>query len=93
MATSICCYVVLVFSCGLLPCLADTCIIFELLGLKKYSDWPTYPQLYGDGELIGGLDIIRELVETGELKSQLPQQVLKINNILSQLVLKINNNL
>ena len=53
-------------------------------GLKKYSDWPTYPQLYGNGELIGGLDIIRELVESGELKSQLPQEVLQ------QLVLKQN---
>uniref|UniRef100_A0A0N4Z1B6 Glutaredoxin domain-containing protein n=1 Tax=Parastrongyloides trichosuri TaxID=131310 RepID=A0A0N4Z1B6_PARTI len=29
-------------------------------GLKIYSDWPTYPQLYLDGELIGGLDIVRE---------------------------------
>jgi glutaredoxin-related protein len=45
-----------------------------LSGLKKYSNWPTYPQLYGNGELIGGLDIIKELVESGELESQLPQQ-------------------
>lgn len=28
-------------------------------GLKKYSNWPTYPQLYVKGELIGGLDIIK----------------------------------
>ena len=28
-------------------------------GLKKYSDWPTYPQVYSNGELIGGLDIIK----------------------------------
>ena len=28
-------------------------------GLKKFSDWPTYPQLYVDGELVGGLDIVR----------------------------------
>ncbi len=27
--------------------------------LKKYSDWPTYPQLYVKGELIGGLDIVK----------------------------------
>ena len=39
-----------------------------LSGLKKYSNWPTYPQLYGNGELIGGLDIIKELVESGELE-------------------------
>ena len=28
-------------------------------GLKEYSNWPTYPQLYLDGELIGGLDVVR----------------------------------
>lgn len=43
-------------------------------GLKKFSNWPTYPQLYGNGQLIGGLDIVKELVESGELESQLPQQ-------------------
>ena len=37
-------------------------------GLKKYSDWPTYPQLYVDGDLVGGLDIIKEMVEGDELK-------------------------
>lgn len=42
-------------------------------GLKKFSDWPTYPQVYSNGELIGGLDIIRELVESGELLDTLPQ--------------------
>ncbi|XP_053927665.1 glutaredoxin-3 [Cuculus canorus] len=36
-------------------------------GLKKYSNWPTYPQLYVKGELVGGLDIIKELKENGEL--------------------------
>ncbi|KAK6185344.1 hypothetical protein SNE40_007598 [Patella caerulea] len=40
-------------------------------GLKTYSNWPTFPQLYGNGELVGGLDIIKELVETGELASSL----------------------
>lgn len=35
--------------------------------LKKFSNWPTYPQLYVKGELIGGLDILRELSESGEL--------------------------
>ncbi|XP_065185312.1 glutaredoxin-3-like [Sycon ciliatum] len=37
-------------------------------GLKKYSDWPTFPQLYIKGELAGGLDIAKELVANGELK-------------------------
>ncbi|GAB9468201.1 Grx4 family monothiol glutaredoxin [Globisporangium polare] len=36
-------------------------------GLKKYSNWPTYPQLYVRGELIGGLDIVQQLQEEGEL--------------------------
>ncbi|CAG9787290.1 unnamed protein product [Diatraea saccharalis] len=40
-------------------------------GLKEYSDWPTYPQLYVKGELIGGLDIIKELQASGELESTL----------------------
>lgn len=41
-------------------------------GLKKFSDWPTYPQLYINGELIGGLDILKEMVQTGEFKSMIP---------------------
>ena len=41
-------------------------------GLKTYSNWPTYPQLYGDGALIGGLDIVKEMKEDGELKAALP---------------------
>lgn len=38
-------------------------------GLKTFSNWPTYPQVYAAGELIGGLDIIRDLDKEGELKS------------------------
>jgi monothiol glutaredoxin len=36
--------------------------------LKRYSNWPTYPQLYVKGELIGGCDIALEMYRTGELK-------------------------
>ena len=36
-------------------------------GLKTYSNWPTFPQLYVNGDLIGGCDIIMEMYETGEL--------------------------
>jgi Grx4 family monothiol glutaredoxin len=36
--------------------------------LKIYSNWPTYPQVYLKGELLGGLDIIKELKESGELE-------------------------
>ncbi|KAK0081236.1 hypothetical protein PV325_012543 [Microctonus aethiopoides] len=37
-------------------------------GLKKFSNWPTYPQLYVNGELLGGLDIVKEMNESGELE-------------------------
>ena len=37
-------------------------------GLKEYSNWPTFPQLYVNGELIGGCDIALELYESGELQ-------------------------
>ncbi|XP_066151040.1 glutaredoxin-3 [Euwallacea fornicatus] len=40
-------------------------------GLKVYSDWPTYPQLYVKGELIGGLDIVKELLSNGDLVATL----------------------
>jgi monothiol glutaredoxin len=36
--------------------------------LRKYADWPTFPQLWVKGELVGGCDIITELYESGELK-------------------------
>lgn len=42
-------------------------------GLKKYSDWPTFPQLYINGELIGGLDILKEMIENGEFKAMIPE--------------------
>ena len=37
-------------------------------GLKEYSNWPTFPQLYVKGELIGGSDIVVEMYHSGELK-------------------------
>lgn len=36
--------------------------------LKSYSNWPTYPQLYVNGELVGGCDIIIEMYKSGELQ-------------------------
>ena len=42
-------------------------------GLKRYSNWPTYPQLYVKGELVGGCDIIIEMYKSGELKSLLAE--------------------
>ena len=40
-------------------------------GLKVYSNWPTFPQLYINGELIGGCDIVVEMYNSGELKELL----------------------
>jgi glutaredoxin-related protein len=37
------------------------------LGLKVLNDWPTFPQLIVKGELVGGLDIVQEMAENGEL--------------------------
>jgi monothiol glutaredoxin len=42
-------------------------------GLKQYSNWPTYPQLYVGGELVGGSDIINEMFRKGELQTMLKE--------------------
>jgi monothiol glutaredoxin len=41
-------------------------------GIKEYANWPTIPQLYVNGEFVGGCDILREMYASGEL-----EQVLK----------------
>ena len=41
--------------------------------LKSYSNWPTYPQLYVNGELVGGCDIALEMYRSGELKKLLQE--------------------
>lgn len=38
-------------------------------GLKEYSNWPTFPQLYVKGELVGGCDIVAEMSASGELEA------------------------
>jgi monothiol glutaredoxin len=40
-------------------------------GIKAFSDWPTIPQLYVKGEFIGGCDILTEMFQNGELKTQM----------------------
>jgi monothiol glutaredoxin len=40
-------------------------------GIKDFSNWPTIPQLYVKGEFVGGADIMREMYESGELKTLL----------------------
>ena len=42
-------------------------------GLKTYSNWPTFPQLYVDGELVGGCDIVVEMYNSGELQKLLTE--------------------
>jgi monothiol glutaredoxin len=43
-------------------------------GIKAYSDWPTIPQLYVAGEFIGGADIVREMLQSGELVALLREK-------------------
>ena len=40
-------------------------------GVKDYSNWPTFPQLYIKGEFVGGADITREMFQAGELQTML----------------------
>jgi len=40
-------------------------------GVKQFSNWPTVPQLYIRGEFVGGCDIMREMYQSGELKTML----------------------
>lgn len=42
-------------------------------GIKEYSNWPTIPQLYVNGEFVGGSDIMTEMFESGELKALFDQ--------------------
>lgn len=43
--------------------------------LKEYANWPTYPQLWVKGELVGGCDIVTQMSESGELKQLIDEAV------------------
>ncbi|HTS20551.1 MAG TPA: Grx4 family monothiol glutaredoxin [Burkholderiales bacterium] len=43
-------------------------------GIKDYANWPTIPQLYVNGEFVGGCDIMREMYQSGELQQLLTRQ-------------------
>ena len=59
-------------ACGVEFSSADVLMDPELReGIKAYSNWPTIPQLYIKGELIGGSDIVVEMHENGELKEKI----------------------
>jgi monothiol glutaredoxin len=47
-------------------------------GVKAFSNWPTIPQLYVKGEFVGGCDIVREMFQTGELKTLLADKGLLV---------------
>jgi len=49
--------------------------IFE--NLPRYADWPTFPQIYIDGDLVGGCDITLELAASGELKTMMESAAAK----------------
>ena len=42
-------------------------------GIKQFANWPTIPQLYVDGEFVGGCDIMREMYQSGELQKLLSE--------------------
>jgi monothiol glutaredoxin len=44
-------------------------------GIKRYSNWPTIPQVYINGKFVGGCDIVRELYESGELEPMVKQAI------------------
>ena len=43
-------------------------------GIKEFANWPTIPQLYVNGEFVGGCDIVREMYASGELQKMLTSQ-------------------
>ena len=62
-------------ACGVDPKAINTVNVLEdqevRQGIKEYSQWPTIPQLYVNGEFIGGSDIMMEMYESGELQQVL----------------------
>ena len=75
------------FSSRAAQALADTGLPFSFVNimddgdifqaLPKYADWPTFPQIYIGGELIGGCDIVLELAERNDLKQMMNDAIQK----------------
>ena len=71
------------FSAQVVTLLSESGVLFHTVdvlksmelrqGIKEFSDWPTIPQLYVDGEFIGGCDIVQEMSSSGELTTLLTQ--------------------
>jgi monothiol glutaredoxin len=62
--------------CGVSDFLAVDVLADEAIrqGIKDYANWPTVPQLYVNGEFVGGCDIMREMYQSGELQPVLSAQ-------------------
>ncbi len=73
------------FSSRAAQALADTGLPFSFVNvmddpeifqtLPKYADWPTFPQIYIGGELVGGCDIVLELAERNDLKQMMNEAI------------------
>ena len=48
-------------------------------GIKAYANWPTIPQLYVNGEFVGGCDIVLEMFQAGELQSMLKEKGIPVS--------------
>jgi len=48
-------------------------------GIKAYTNWPTIPQLYVNGEFVGGCDIVMEMFQAGELQSMLKEKGIAVS--------------
>lgn len=48
--------------------------------LPKFANWPTFPQLWVDGELVGGCDIIMEMVQQGELQTLIKEVAARVSS-------------
>ncbi|MEM7270780.1 MAG: Grx4 family monothiol glutaredoxin [Pseudomonadota bacterium] len=55
-------------------------------GIKEFSDWPTIPQLYVKGEFVGGCDIIKEMVLSGELDTEFSNNGVAFNAAAAQAI-------
>jgi len=72
------------FSAAVVQILSETGVPFKDINvlednmlreaIKEFTQWPTIPQLYVKGEFVGGCDIIREMYESGELKTLLEEK-------------------
>jgi monothiol glutaredoxin len=62
--------------CGVSDFLAVNVLADDAIreGIKAYANWPTIPQLYVNGEFLGGCDIMREMYQSGELQPVLSKQ-------------------